>query len=142
MAKQSGEANRVFRLCVDSFDGGVSKGFYYHAKLDKGGSTFNSLAQFLVGAEILFDSMNFPQSYTAKRSFATIQEVEPQGRPAPCKQRGKLATFDIRVLFRQHASWQGSVIWVEKNSEEYFRSVLELILLIDSALGGVGVKTL
>ena len=31
-------------------------------------------------------------------------------------------------------NWQGSVTWVEGKREQSFRSVLELILLIDSAL--------
>ena len=48
--------------------------------------------------------------------------------------KGKVATFTIRVLFRQHTSWQGTILWLEKNMEQSFRSVLELILLMDSAL--------
>jgi len=39
-------------------------------------------------------------------------------------------------MFRQHASWQGGVLWVEGKAEQSFRSALELILLMDSALGG------
>lgn len=137
MAKLSGEANRNIRLCVDSYDFGVAKGHYYHPKLENGGRAFGSLAQFLVGAEILFDSMNFPQSYTAKRSFTPLQGSGPGGLSGSEEQRGKCATFEIRVLFRQNASWQGSVRWVEGRSEECFRSALELILLINSALGGI-----
>ena len=54
---------------------------------------------------------------------------------AAAKQKnGKVATFFIRVLFRQNASWQGSVFWHEGKQEERFRSVLELLLLINSAL--------
>ena len=30
----------------------------------------------------------------------------------------------------------GSVVWMEQHGEQPFRSVLELILLMDSALGG------
>ncbi|MCI9263720.1 MAG: hypothetical protein HFF06_04025 [Oscillospiraceae bacterium] len=47
---------------------------------------------------------------------------------------GELATFDIRILFRQNSSWQGSVLWQEGDREESFRSVLELVLLMDSAM--------
>lgn len=137
MAKLGSEANRIIRLCVDSCELGVAKGFYYHPKLENGGRAFGSLAQFLVGAEMLFDSINFPQSYTAKRSFTPLVKVSSGDSSEFEEQRGKCATFEIRVMFRQHASWQGSVIWVEGNSEEYFRSVLELILLINSVLGGM-----
>ncbi|MBQ6876068.1 MAG: hypothetical protein IJN46_07520 [Lachnospiraceae bacterium] len=48
--------------------------------------------------------------------------------------KGIKATFSVQILFRQNASWQGSVLWVERKIEESFRSVLELLLLIDNAL--------
>ena len=47
---------------------------------------------------------------------------------------GELATFAVRVLFRQNTSWQGSITWCEGKREEPFRSVLELILLMSTAL--------
>lgn len=47
---------------------------------------------------------------------------------------GRCATFAVRVLFRQNASWQGSVSWLEGSREESFRSALELAFLMDSAL--------
>jgi hypothetical protein len=38
------------------------------------------------------------------------------------------------VLFRQNASWQGSITWMEGKQEQSFRSALELIFLMNSAL--------
>jgi len=52
----------------------------------------------------------------------------------PTGVRGEQETFDVKILFRQNASWQGSVVWLEQKQEQSFRSVLELILLFDSAL--------
>ena len=49
---------------------------------------------------------------------------------------GDVATFAVRVLFRQNASWQGSVVWLEGKKEEKFRSALELFNLMGSALSG------
>ena len=70
-----------------------------------------------------------------KRSFAPLGEGE--ARPVELTTRtGAKATFVVRVLFRQHTSWQGSVAWLEGHNEETFRSVLELVMLMDSALGG------
>ena len=43
------------------------------------------------------------------------------------------ATFVIRVLYRQNATWQGTVHWVEENKDSSFRSELELMHLIESA---------
>ncbi|MBR2009616.1 MAG: hypothetical protein IJ936_05780 [Peptococcaceae bacterium] len=48
--------------------------------------------------------------------------------------REALATFKVKVLFRQGASWQGKVEWVEEGMETSFRSALELVKLMDSAL--------
>ncbi|BDF59254.1 hypothetical protein CE91St36_20710 [Christensenellaceae bacterium] len=46
---------------------------------------------------------------------------------------GKKATFVVKVQYRQNATWQGQMIWSEKNEARSFRSALELIKLIDSA---------
>lgn len=47
------------------------------------------------------------------------------------KNRG---TFIVKVLRGQHSTWQGTVTWVDRKEEKNFRSALELIKLIDSAL--------
>ena len=43
-------------------------------------------------------------------------------------------TFVIQILNDQHATWQGTVNWVEQKKNLPFRSTLELIKLIDGAL--------
>ena len=137
MIKLSGESCRSTRLCVNSYERGVMKGRCYNAGLEGGCMEFESLAQFLTSAEALFDASHFPQSFTAKRSFAPPSVDLTPGRSSdPGPQTGQCGTFIIRLLFRQHASWQGSVTWIEGGGEQAFRSVLELILLLDSALGG------
>ena len=50
------------------------------------------------------------------------------------EERGKEGTFIVQVQCRQNATWQGQVIWAEENRKEHFRSALELIKLIDSAM--------
>ena len=136
MIKTSGELYRSIRLCVDSYEHGELKGCYYNRGLEGGSRRFDSLSQFLIGAENLADSTNFPQAYTAKRSFASGWNA-PSGECAGSESRkGEVGTFIIRLLFRQHTSWQGTVTWLEGGGEQTFRSVLELIFLMDSALGG------
>ena len=46
----------------------------------------------------------------------------------------KTETFIIIVMDQQNATWQGSVTWVDEQREQYFRSTLELLKLIDGAL--------
>jgi hypothetical protein len=41
-------------------------------------------------------------------------------------------TFVVRIMNRQNATWQGVVTHVDKKTERPFRSLLELIKLIDS----------
>ena len=136
MSTKSGEIYRTIRLCVDSYKHGELKGRYYNQGLEGGGRMFESLAQFLISAENLFDSMNFPQAFTAKRSFELRPDVMSGEHMSSDSQTGARGTFIIRLLFRQHTSWQGSITWLEGGREQTFRSVLELILLIDSALSG------
>ena len=46
--------------------------------------------------------------------------------------KGNIST--IHSYNRQNATWQGSVTWVEKKEKQQFRSALELLKLIESAL--------
>lgn len=46
----------------------------------------------------------------------------------------KRGTFLLNIYNRQNATWQGTVTWVDKNEKQRFRSALELIKLIESAL--------
>lgn len=43
-------------------------------------------------------------------------------------------TFIVKIHDCQNATWQGSVLWVEEQKEQYFRSALELLKLIDGAI--------
>ena len=40
----------------------------------------------------------------------------------------------MHVKHCENATWQGEVTWAEENRKKQFRSALELIKLIDSAL--------
>lgn len=119
-------------VCVDSYDNGVLKGRLCAAGREA--ESFDSLSQFLVKMETLLDELQQPQSYTAPRAFSYLLQEEGQVGSPTSVRRGVKATFDLRVLFRQHTSWQGVVHWRERGAEHSFRSVLELVLLMDSAL--------
>lgn len=134
MAKVRGEEYRITTVCVDSYENGVLKGRFYNPYLSEG-KDFQSMAQFLLGMEHTLDMMEFPKAFTAKRTFSPVPDWLA-GSVETEIQTGKTATFQVRVLFRQNASWQGSVVWMEGKREESFRSALELFFLIDSALTG------
>ncbi len=44
------------------------------------------------------------------------------------------STFVVKINNKQNGTWQGRVIWAEENRTEHFRSLLELINLMDEAL--------
>ncbi len=124
------ECSRIL-VCVDDYRDGIMEGRSYSPWNE--GEAFGSLSQFLIQTEQILDDMGQPQSYTIPRRFEVLlPESRACSRCSPG--RGKRATFELRVLFRQHTSWQGVLHWQEKNRDQSFRSVLELVLLMDNAL--------
>ena len=130
-----GNQYRTTLVCVDDRRDGRLSGRLYNPYWDSEVS-FNGVMDFLTTMEGLLDQMQFPQSFTAKRTFAAAPEQEAVRRPLTERRLGEEATFRIKVLFRQNASWQGTVKWEESGQEESFRSVLELLLLMNSAVSG------
>lgn len=95
-------------------------------------TVFSSLSHLLIIMEELMDRENYPQRGEEPRAFSRT-ETQPFAPGDPAGE-SPLATFQIKILFRQNASWQGTLIWTDRELDAQFRSVLELIRLIDSAL--------
>ncbi len=134
MQKQElGWMERTVIVCVDSYANGVPEGRLFHSRRE-GGLAFHSLSRFLIEMDQALDAMAFPQSFNTVRTFGEAPKLRSASPPQTRSTAGKLATFSIRVLFRQNASWQGSVQWIEGSREESFRSAMELALLMDGAL--------
>ena len=49
------------------------------------------------------------------------------------KKKGK-QTFIVEIIEHQKYTWQGQVHWIQGNKKVPFRSVMELLHLIDSAI--------
>ena len=122
----------VTLVCIDSYDNKVLCGKIISPHYQECIS-FESTMDFLLNMETLLEKMNWPQSFSSKRSFKAPEEKQ-LAVSSKCVKEGKMATFYLRILFRQNSSWQGSVLWHEKKRTESFRSVLELLTLMDSAL--------
>ena len=134
-ARAQGNEYRTTRVCVDDRQDGKFSGRLYNPYWE-GAVFFTSVMEFLIKMEDLLDQMQLPQSFTAKRSFGGMPEYGTIAPTPSDAQMGKEATFYIKVLFRQNTSWQGTVKWAETGQEEAFRSVLELLLMMDSAMSG------
>ena len=124
---------RTTIVCIDNYENGILSGRMYNAHIPDGDS-FHSTIEFLKKMESMLDEMKFPQSFRANRVFCQHPEPKVAAPPMGSPPSGAYGTFHLKVLFRQNASWQGSVTWVEGHREESFRSVLELLLLMDSAI--------
>ena len=133
-SKRWGEAYRTTMICVDSYEKSVPVGRFYNQHCPEGIS-FYGVIDLIKKLETMLDEMSYPQSFSMIRSFAEKPQTDLSGHVNEISYQGKMATFSLRILFRQNTSWQGSVSWLEGKREETFRSVLELLLLMDSAVG-------
>lgn len=130
------------RICIDVYNEGEMQGRLYHTNREEP-LTFHNVIALLKILGNLFDSYDFPQVSMKARSFKGPQVLEMKqvieeainsnpNQHARNMIRGKLSTFWVKVLFRQNATWQGSIKWVEEGKEINFRSALELIMILDS----------
>lgn len=132
-------------ICIDEYDGGEMHGRLYNFAGDEP-VEFNSVMALVKGMSSILDEGQFPQATMQCRGFSkkSVNVPARETRMADPRVssfnkvniRGKKATFRAKIMFRQNASWQGSLYWVEKNREENFRSVLEFMMLMDSSFEG------
>lgn len=102
--------------------------------------TFGSETELFLAIDRLCDRMQFPQAAFKSRSFESkytktlVRKVENFMEPEmETDVKQDKATFLVHIKFRQNASWQGSITWVEKEKTQNFRSALEMMKLMDEA---------
>ena len=137
--RQWGNEYRTTRVCIDSYENQVPVGRIYNPFYPDE-VPFHGVMDFLKKMEAMLDQMNFPQAFSSVRTFAKSPAADVRAPHEGKAYNGEVATLALRVLFRQNTSWQGSVVWLEGKREESFRSVLELLLLMDSAAMAEGVE--
>jgi len=126
-----GDPFRSIVICVDAYQDRRLEGAV-HSPIREEKVLFRSTIQMVLEIESRLNDK--VQPFTAKRSFLPASGDRKNTAVRAAAEKGKLATFTLKILFRQNASWQGSVFWHEGKTEESFRSVLELLLLMNSAL--------
>lgn len=102
---------------------------------------FENVMQLITMIERISDSLFFPQKAMQLRQFsdtepATIEDdkVFDFAATVDFSNQYPIATFELEIIFRQNASWQGNIVYAEQNLTSSFRSVLELLNLMDSVL--------
>ncbi|WP_243125442.1 hypothetical protein [Clostridium transplantifaecale] len=132
----------LLNICVDHVDQGDYSGKIWNL-YEKTPVTYVNTMDMLRKMDLFFNRLDFPQESTVCRSFGKAaergkkrqEEAVRQMEPSEMfRNKGEKATFIINVKYRQNATWQGEVIWVDKKETKFFRSALELLKLMDSAM--------
>ena len=137
-------APNLICVCFDERTDDSYSGRLY-TQYDKEPFRFNSVIDMALRMDRLYDDWDFPQSATLPRTFHRAKPIvqktnilESGLTPDHARiysQKGKTATFIVRVKYRQNATWQGEVVWLEEAVRQEFRSALELMKLLQDALG-------
>ena len=134
-----------YLVCIDRRKEGALAGRIYSGYRPFHDIRFKDLPEMVLTVEKIMDRIGCPEASINKRQFRNDEEIvalsgtEIREAKKAMRQfdtgseRGQKATFILQIKFRQNASWQGTVQWVEKKQEINFRSALELIKIIDSA---------
>lgn len=106
--------------------------------------TFNSMWNMIKIMDSVFDGYAFPQASHEMRSFTGLDNATDTSiEPSQIDENGDAidngaahvsANFIIYVYYRQNATWQGEILWVEGKQERKFRSTMEMQRLMDSVL--------
>lgn len=138
-----GEQNRfpdgftVTEVYVKHIDNSSFSGLVLHP-LENMTWQFNDIVSLMRIFETFFSSFEFPQATHQLRGFSNNKYKNQRGLDALNDlTTNEIAdgkpTFVVKIQYRQNASWQGTITWVDKNIEKNFRSCLELIKLMDEA---------
>ena len=131
-------------LCINSVRSGQLGGLLYHS-YSKEATPFETVEQMVFRMEQLYDLLKFPFPGTNERSFSDtkrqdqvqIEREKVMSDDKLLQKHGDIGTFIVRVQHRQNSSWQGRITWMENDKTIQFRSVWEMIKLIESAVDTV-----
>lgn len=107
-------------LSVCSYENGRMDACLRHPRLD-GYAEVQSLSQVLLLLDSLVDLEDCPGRFMPVVS-------------SDCGGGKNTDLFRIQIFFREHYTWQGRLIWENKNEEAVFHSALDLMRLLDEIL--------
>ncbi len=107
-------------VTVQTYHNGIMDGYLQHPRL-AGREKIQSLSQMILLLNSLID----------------LEDCPNPSLPLVSSDYGEngAAVFRIQILFREHYTWQGRLIWPAENLEFVFHSAIELIQLFDEMLG-------
>ena len=107
-------------VTVLSYHNGIMDGYLQHPRLGEK-EKVESMSQMILLLNSLLDMENCLDS-----PLPLVQPV--------CRSVKSIAVFCIQILFREHYTWQGRLIWQNGRQEYVFHSAIELIQLVDEIL--------
>ncbi|MBR0209021.1 MAG: hypothetical protein IJQ43_09000 [Oscillospiraceae bacterium] len=131
-------------LCVDAMRSGGPTGRLFHS-YQTDAVEFGGADQMICHMEELYNALNFPYTGTNERSFAPVKKTGTHYTEGDrimrdetlLSKHGDLGTFIVRVQHRQNSSWQGRITWMEQDKTISFRSIWEMVKLIETAVNTV-----
>ena len=131
-----GSIQYLSSIHVTSYENRVLAGWVYNPYF--GEQPFRSTLELVMLMEAQMDQLEYPQHTVQCHSFSRNPK-----RPAALRHSRDggsfwrhrfAAAFQLQIIFRQNASWQGKLTWPKNHTAQNFRSLLELLMLLDSAL--------
>lgn len=147
MIAEQGRVPNKYSETVVYLDRGEAHDFsgYLEHPAQQGVWRFDDVVTLIALHERIFSEADYPQPTYELRKLKETQNREKEWSDLDSKMvnkdevlRDEKPTFIINVQYRQNASWQGTVRWVEGDVEKRFRSMLELIKLMDSVVESGG----
>ena len=139
--------NSALRICVDGVSDHAAFGRVFSRRLVEV-IEFADLSSLFLRLDRLFDRQGFPQAFQRTRvivhetllqdAAAAADAASGMSEKTVSAQRGAVATFDLRVISRRNATWQGIVDWLDGSEKQEFFSSLELLHLVNEKLAGSG----
>lgn len=135
-------APNLLTICVNGMENGEIQGQVYHFYSDEP-VCFYSVLDLIRLMERIFDDLVFPQASTKSRSFfeketEMVYRHERKEKTVLWEEllshHGTMGTFITCVKFRQRSTWQGEILWKEKERKVFFSNALEFIRQIEMAV--------
>lgn len=101
--------------------------FYLTAEVGKDDTICGTVQSFALNRKAEFTRLS--------RLVVLLEEwMDTAGDEVPAKPvlKAELADFELGILFRQNYSWQGRLRCIEAGTEATFRSVLELLIQLET----------
>jgi len=137
-------------VCVTSRSNTSFQGTIEHSQ-SRETQQFRSFAEMLMLIESRRIVLKLPSPDLTLRSWKETEELKLSGKEENSMGKEDLSDFQkafqksggqeffIHIMFRQHVSWQGEISWLNSEKSLYFRSMLEMIMLLQEALDEAGV---